>query len=1150
TGKPKGVMIRHRGLPNLARAQIRLFGVTDSSRVLQFASMSFDASISEIAMAFCSGAALCMGTKEELLPGENLENTLIRHAVTHVTLPPTALTVMSPEKLAGLSTIIVAGEACPPELAALWAENRSFINAYGPSESTVCASVMRYEAGNGPLPIGRLPIGRPIDNIRLFILDSHLQPVPIGVPGELHIGGRGLAQGYLNRPGLTDRTFIPNPFEGEKGSRLYKTGDLCRFLPDGNIEFLGRMDHQIKIRGFRIELGEIETVLREHGKIRDAVVVARDHKTHGKQLVAYFTPAHPEAVPTQSELRADLKATLPDFMIPAPFVCLEAMPLSPNGKIDRKGLPAPDPGLLREKSFTAPRTETEETLAAIWKSVLKTEDVSIHDDFFMMGGHSLLATVVISRTQKTFNTQIPVTGLFAHPTIAEFGVYLEDVMKTDAPVHSFIRRVDRGKPLALSFGQQRLWFLDKLEGKAAASYNVPLAFSVSGPVDIPALNRAVNEIVRRHEVLRTVFKDPSENKAGKNGASDPVQVILPELKVELALIDTGQYTEGEKSAAEIVEKACLKPFDLSRGPLIRAHLVRQADREHLLLISLHHIVFDGWSAGIFINELKQLYAAYTLGKSSPLTDPDIQYADYARWQRDYLRGETLATHLDYWKDQLAGVPLSTELPTDYPRPPVQTFNGDVVRFDLPSHVAEKLNSLCKSSGVTLFMALYAAFATLLSRYNGKTDIVIGSPVANRSHAQTEQMIGFFVNTLALRADLSGTPTFTELLARVKQCTTDAYAHQDLPFERLVLSEELNIERSMSHSPLFQVMFDLLNITGEEQFEAGGLTFSPFDTDYKVAKFDLSLSMVAGKEYGISGRFEYNTDLFDRETIERMAGHFNTLLADAAAHPEKKISALSLLTRPETEQLLHEFNDTRKSFPTDQCVHQMFEAWAEKTPDATAVIFDDIPMSYGELNRRANQVARYLRRRGVGPDVLVGLHMERSFQLVAGILGILKAGGAYVPLDPEYPGDRIAYMVSDAGTPVVLTQTTLAERFPESDAELICLDSGWEIIAGESTEPVSCDVNPGNLIYVIYTSGTMGRPKGVLIEHRSVRARVADYLERYSLTADDITIHYRPYSFDGSVEEYLLPLTVGARFIMAPSNIAVTDNIADYLINSI
>ncbi|HCY85515.1 MAG TPA: non-ribosomal peptide synthetase [Desulfobacteraceae bacterium] len=1162
TGKPKGVMIRHRGLPNLARAQIRLFGVTPSSRVLQFASMSFDASISEIAMAFCSGAALCMGTKDELLPGENLENTLIRHGVTHVTLPPSALSVMAPEKLAGLSTIVVAGEACPPELAALWAENRTFINAYGPSESTVCASGMRYDAGCAPSPGGRIPIGKPIDNIRLYILDSHLQPVPVGVPGELHIGGAGLAQGYLNRPGLTDRAFISNPFDAEKRSRLYKTGDLCRYLPDGNIEFLGRMDHQIKIRGFRIELGEIESVLREHGQIREAVVVARETKACGKQLVAYFTPENPKAVPTQGELRASLKATLPDFMIPAPFVCLEAMPLTPNGKIDRKRLPAPDPGLIRETSFEAPRTKTEARLGAIWETVLKIQNVSIHDDFFMMGGHSLLATVVISRIQKAFNVHIPVTGLFDYPTIAEFGHYLEGVLQVDRASHSTIRPADREQPLALSFGQQRLWFLDKFEGSNSASYNVPLAFKVSGPMDIPALNRAVNEIVRRHEVLRTVFKDPAKNKAGKNGSSAPVQVILPELQVDLTLadagfddrLDTNLPTDRDKRAARIVSHECLKPFNLSQGPLIRVLLVRKTDREHLLLITLHHIVFDGWSAGVFMKELEQLYAAYTLGKPSPLTEPDIQYADFARWQRDTLQGDTLAAHMAYWKNQLAGSPLSTELPTDYPRPPVQTFNGDVVRFHLGPALAEKLTALCRASGVTLFMALYAAFATLLSRYNGKTDIVIGSPVANRTHGQTEDLIGFFVNTLALRADLSGTPSFTALLARVKQCTTDAYAHQDLPFERLILSEGLNIRRSMSHSPLFQVMFDLHNVTGEECLKTGGLTFNPFDIDFNVAKFDLSLSMVAGDlsgsgEGGISGRFEYNTDLFDRGTIERMAGHFNTLLADAAAHPEKKISELSILTRPEINQLVHEFNDTRTDVPQEQCVHQLFEAWAQKTPEATAVIFDDIPMTYGELNRRANQVARFLRRRGVGPDVLVGLHMERSFELVTGLLGILKAGGAYVPLDPGYPGERIAYMVSDAGTPVVLTQAALADQFPETCAELICLDDGWEAIAGEPADNVSCDVTPGNLIYVIYTSGTTGRPKGVLIEHRSVRARVADYLERYNLTADDITIHYRPYSFDGTIEEYLLPLLHGGRYVMAPPGISMTDNVAAFLMNA-
>ncbi len=1151
TGRPKGVMIRHRGVPNLAMAQIRVFGIEPSSRILQFASMSFDASISEIVMALCVGAALCLAPKVDLMPGEKLETTLIRHAITHVTLPPTALTFMNPGRLKTLSTLVVAGEACPPGIAAKWSENRVFINAYGPTESTVCASVMPYDGREG-----KLPIGRPIDNIQLYILDKHLQPVPIGVPGELHIGGVGLAWGYLNRPNLTRKKFIANPFDQDGKTRLYKTGDLCRFLSDGNIEFLGRMDHQIKIRGFRIELGEIEAVLRKHGRIKEAVVVARqDHKTFDRQLIAYFTTEKGTGdVPGQGELRAFLKATLPDFMIPAPFVSLDTMPLTSNGKIDRKALPEPDSGAMREQVFVAPDTKTQRILASIWKEVLKIENLSIHDDFFMMGGHSLLATVVISRIQKAFNLDLSITSMFDFPTISQFSQHLDRQLNTDLNTHSDIRPVDRTRPLELSFGQQRLWFLDKFEGGDFASYNVPVAFRVSGAFDIPAFNRAINEIIRRHEVLRTVFQDPTEVENLENAGGttsrepSPLQVILPELKINLTLMDMGKLPEKEREirAGEMFSQACLKPFDLSRGPLIRTLLVRMATQEHLLLITLHHIVFDGWSAGVFLTELQKLYTAYILDKPSPLPDFDIQYADFAHWQRQTLRGEKLAAHLIYWKKQLAGTPLSTDLPTDRPRPPVQTFNGDFISFHLDPELAGELNILCHTSGVTLFMVLYAAFAVLLSRYGAKDDIVIGSPVANRNHVQTEHLIGFFVNTLALRVDLSGNPTFSNLLGRVKKCTLDAYDHQDLPFERLIVADELQIERSMSHSPLFQVMFDLHNADDGGGFEAGNLKFTPFEIDYTVAKFDLSLSMIAGNDE-MTGRFQYNTDLFDRSTISRMVGHFKTLLADISTHPGKNISELKILTPPEIDQLVFGFNDTQRKFPRDKCIHHLFEAIVQKTPHAPAVIFEDKELTYGELNACANQMARYLQKQGVGPEVLVGLHMERSLELIVGLLGILKAGGAYVPMDPGYPRERIAYMVKDSRAPVVLTQAKLAENFPEGKAILVCVDSDWDIISRESPEPPACDVSPDNLVYVIYTSGTTGNPKGVLIEHRSVCAREAYAIELYGLTDKDVTVHYRPYSFDGSIEEYMLPLLVGARYIMAPPGISVTDNIADYLI---
>ena len=661
----------------------------------------------------------------------------------------------------------------------------------------------------------------------------------------------------------------------------------------------------------------------------------------------------------------------------------------------------------------------------------------------------------------------------------------------------------------------------------------------------PANDRALSHI-EENQTRKAGDEKPLEDTA-------PLQVILPELKVSLTLMDIGELPEKEREAKaeKIVSEICLEPFDLSRGPLIRALLVRMAAEENVLMITLHHIVFDGWSVDIFFREFEVLYGAYALSKPSPLTDFDIQYADFAHWQRKNLTGEKLESQLSYWEEELAGIPLSTELPTDRPRPPVQTFNGGSVSFELGPELTGRLNTLGHTCGVTLFMTLYAAFATLLSRYSGKTDIVIGSPVANRNHVQTEHLIGFFVNTLALRADLSEDPAFSTLLSRVKKRILDAYAHQDLPFERLLTSDALNIERSMSQSPLFQVMFDLYNASDEVGgcFETGGLSFSPYVIDYNVAKFDVTLSMIAGNET-IKGRFQYNTDLFDRTTIERSVGHLEELLMDIVANPDKKLSKLSILPRAEKQRIMEDFNDTTADFPDDLLIHQLIEARVKETPDATAVVFQDAPLTYRALNDRANRTAHYLKKLGVGPDVLVGLYMERSFEMITGLLGILKAGGAYVPLDPSYPADRIAYIMEDTNAPIILTQARLLNSLPETKARPVCMDTDWGEIEREDPENIDSGAGPDHMSYVIYTSGTTGRPKGVMIEHRSVIARLVFWKEKYRLSENDVAIHYRPYSFDGSIEEYLLPLCVGAKFIMAPSNIAVTDNIADYLISTI
>jgi len=850
----------------------------------------------------------------------------------------------------------------------------------------------------------------------------------------MHIGGVGLARGYLNRPELTAEKFIPDPFSAEPGARMYKTGDLARYRPDGNIEFLGRADHQVKIRGFRIELGEIEAVLGQHPAVRAAVVLAREDAPGEKRLVAYVV-----AESTADELRRFLKDKLPEYIVPAVFVLLDTLPLLSNGKIDRQALPAPDrtrPEL--DKSFVAPRTPTEELLAQIWAQLLDLERVGVDDNFFDLGGHSLLATQAVSRMREAFQVEISLRRLFEVPTVAGLAESIEAARQAGQDLLAPpILPVPRNGDLALSFAQQRLWFFDQLEPGLSA-YNIPAAVSLKGPFNLAALEQSLNEIVQRHESLRTTFKKVEGR---------PTQVIAPTLTIKLPVVDLRNLPAHERDieVRRLITAEAQRPFDLSKGPLIRGTVLRLADEEHVGLLTMHHIVSDGWSTGLLVRELATLYVALCAGGSSPLPKLPIQYADFAHWQRQWLQGEVLESQIAYWKDRLAGAPALIDLPTDLPRPAVQTFRGAHKTLVLPKSLKDGFKALGRQEGVTLFMAMLAAFKVLLYRYTSQDDLIVGTPIANRNRVETEGLIGFFVNALVLRTDLSGNPSFRELLRRVRQVCLGAYSHQDLPFDRLV--EELHLQRDLSRNPLFQVMFALQNAP-LRPLELPGLTLSPVEGDSETAHFDLTLQIV-DTEQELTAAFVYNIDLFDAGTIARMLGNFQTLLEAIVADPEQRLSDLPLLTETERQQLLVEWNGTKTDCQRDLCIHQLFEAQVKRTPDAIAVVFEAEKLTYGELNRRANRLAHHLRALGVGPEVLVALCLERSLDMVIGLLGILKAGGAYVPLDPAYPKERLDFILKDAQVPVLLTQERLAARFAEHDARVICLDSGWETMARES-----------------------------------------------------------------------------------------------------
>ncbi|MDJ0897246.1 MAG: amino acid adenylation domain-containing protein [Xenococcus sp. MO_188.B8] len=1067
TGVPKGVLVEHQGLCNLAQAQRNLFDVEPTSRILQFASVSFDASVSEIFMALTSGGMLILATASELMPGDDLKQILHQSCVTHITLPPSALAVLPTAQLPALSHIIVAGEACPMELVNQWSVGRRFFNAYGPTESTVCATVAQMSNDSE-----KITIGRPIANTQIYILDQHFQPVPIGVPGELYIGGDGLARGYLNRPELTGEKFIPNPFSNYQSKRLYKTGDLARYLSDGNIEFLGRIDNQVKVRGFRIELGEIESLLNIHPQIQQTVVIAREDVPGNKRLVAYVV-SEDESLRT-NQLREFLEQKLPEYMVPFAFVTLDTLPLTPNGKVDRKALPAPDGEITREQEYVAPSTQSEEIIANIFASVLSVSNVGIYDNFFALGGHSLLATQLISRLRLAFEVEIPLRALFESPTVAQLDQTLTQLRTNDSglslpPIQP---RTER-EQLPLSWAQERLWFLNQLEG-ASATYNMPGAVRITGNLELNALQQALSEIVRRHEVLRTSFTTV-------NGT--PIQVIDPEATINIKVLDLQEVevTERETVLPQQIQLEAITPFDLERAPLIRCSLWQLEATEYVLLLTMHHIVSDGWSIGVFIQELYSLYQAFAAGEPSPLPELPIQYADFAVWQRQWLRGEVRETQLNYWKQELDGAPELLQLPTDRPRPSVQTFRGTTQSFTLNTELSQKLQTLSRKSGTTLFMTLQAAFATLLYRYSGQSDILIGSPIANRNRSEIEPLIGFFVNTLVLRTRFEEHPSMMSLLAQVRETTLKAYEYQDLPFEQVV--EALQPERSLSHSPLFQVMFVLQNAP-MGKLELPGVTWTQLARESTIAKFDLTLSMTE-TDQGLVGSWEYNTDLFDGSTIKRMAGHFQNLLSVIVENPQLSVAEIPLLSEAERHQLLVEWNDTATEYPTDKCIHQLFEEQVEKTPDAVAVVFENQHLTYEQLNRRANQLAHYLQSLGVGPEVLVGICLERSLEMVVGLLGILKAGGAYVPLDPNYPAERLGYMLADSAVEVLLTQRSLLEFLLEKQARVVCLDSDWGAIEQQSQKNLDVGVGSDNLAYVIYTSGSTGKSKGVTIEHHSV-----------------------------------------------------------------
>ncbi len=1154
TGTPKGAGVPHQAVARLVH-QTNYACLDAGQTFLQYAPLSFDAATFEVWGALLNGAKLVVMPPDKRSLSQ-LSQSLLEQKVTILWLTSSLFNLMldeQPEGLLNIKQLLVGGEELSvPHIQRALKElpNTQLINGYGPTENTTFTCCYPIERKDYPVSI---PIGKPIANTSVYILDECMRPMPIGLAGELYTGGLGLAHGYHNRPELTAEKFIEIELFGKR-QRLYKTGDLARWLPTGNIEYIGRLDHQVKLRGYRIELGEIEAALSRHEAVKEAVVELYK-KDDNPRLVAYITLAGDQSsvINNQSstdidqtaliiELRAWLKNRLPEYMEPASFTVIDEFPLTPNGKIDRKALPKPDLTFQAEQQTL--QTETERLLSNLWSQALGIEITSALTHFFEASGHSLLAVKLVSRIRERFNIEMPLRIIFEKPILTEQAEWLDKQQRcAEMPP---IRPLGEGTPLALSFAQQRLWFLAELEG-VSATYNMPIALRLQGKLNEPALQKASTSLIQRHDSLRLCFPTVNgEPIARLKGIYNPFKKVVD-------LTDLAE-TEQQCRVAELTADHAQAPFDLSAGSLLSLRLLKLSNEEHLLLFNMHHIISDGWSIGVMMREWSQLYNAYAMNNEPQLLKPLIQYTDYSAWQREWLQGDALEKQCAYWVRKLAGAPELLDLPTDNPRPAVTRYQGRLLQSALNHELAQGIKQLSRQQGSTVFMTLLAAFNVLLFRYSGQTDLVVGCPIANRAQRQTEDMIGFFVNTLALRSQIKDEQTFTELLKQVRTTALEAYSRQDIPFEYLV--EQLNPSRSLSYAPLFQVMFALQN-TPEEKPEFNGLKVSTLEPTQTTAKFDLTLSVVEHDNSFVCD-WEYNTDLFREDTIIRMTKHFQRLLEGIINNPEQSLVKLPLLPEAELQQL-QDLNQTQTDYAKDKTVVDLFQEQVEKTPDKVAVVFSSTGseqdsnqrLSYNELNTRANQLAHYLRTLGVKAETLVGICAARSMEMVVGLLGILKAGGAYVPLDPEYPEERLAFMTKDSGIRILITQSELQTKlFSTVNCELSIVNIETELNNQSSIDNLhSSIVNPENLAYVIYTSGSTGTPKGAMIGHLGLTNVIQTQAQTFNINRESRFLQFASLSFDASTFEIFLSLTRGATLQLSAVNKLAPDDQFIKLINN-
>ncbi len=1117
TGRPKGVAVTHRNLVISLGARLRYYPEPVSRFLLTF-SLAFDVSVAGVFWTLSQGGQLVISSESAHRDPTALAALVEYHRISHVAWVPSLYHAVLGDALNGqlesLRIVITGGESLPLKLVRSHYQllpHAKLYNEYGPTEATIWCSVYqttREEAG------ARVPIGKPIDNTQLYILDADLEPVPIGIPGELYVAGDSLARGYVNQPQLTQERFLAHPHMA--GARLYRTGDLARYREDGNVEFLGRVDQQVKLRGYRIELGEVEYVLSNFPGVHHAAVLLRQDKPEQQRLVGYVD-GQPSLKAILDQVRSYLVARLPQYMVPSVILWVEVMPLTTTGKVNRSALPAPEEAAGQEAVRIVPKNQVEAVVAELWKSVLGVPEAGIHDNFFERGGHSLLATQLVSRMREAFDVEVSLRGFFERPTIvclAEEVTRLQDGGRKASAVSPIVQ-VPRDQPLPLSYSQQRMWLMHRLAPEGTA-YNMPFASRQMGALNKSALRSAIDAICSRHEAFRTTFVMTDEG---------PVQIASPFRPphwIEVDLFTRLPAEQRRQEAARLVEQEASQPFDLEKGPVARFLLIEIEPEDHILVLTMHHIVGDQWSFGVIGSEFALFYNVFCRGETPSPKPVLFQYADYAVWQRRCLTDEWLSAQSEYWQKRLAGL-SRLSLPTDYPRPVFQTFNGSHCMVELPASLTERLKQFSAERNVTVFMTLLACFQILLSRYSGQSDVAVGSPIANRTQSAVESIIGSFVNTLVLRSDLSGNPTFEEMLERVRETALGAYANQDFPFDKLV--ETMGSNRDHSSAPLVQVLFNLANAPIEE-INIHGLSWVPFEVETGSAQFDLSLTIeteIARKAY-----LTFNTDLFEHQTAERMLGQYKVLLHSALENPAARLSDLSMLTVSERTQLLQDWNRTQEDYPQFECFPQMYEGQVERKPDAVALSMEREALCYGDLNAKANQLARYLRTLDISPGMAVGICLERSLEMVIVLLAVLKAGGAYVPLDPGYPRNRLRFMMEDAGIAIVLTSESLSDQFDFGGCRILYLDREQKRIAQEADHNLPPTATSQDLAYILYTSGSTGQPKGVEISHRALVNFLCSIRKKLGCSAQDVMVSVTTLSFDIAGLELYVPLLVGAR----------------------